>query len=464
MAARGERRAAPVAGAVLPALIAIVLACSATAGAAHNRCGPGGGAAAHTAQRVGAGVCCGLLRLRGGAPDVGNGEQALVESRRTSKGLRLMETTNKIRALRGKRVGGTLIETAATVVPGVTALLPNTLTDLQHKRKLNQLNAEEAEVLNLIEYQERTAAGRPRAGQTHVPSDAAAVATELTAVERELHSLRSTMPDAAEPEVVSDEEARSRASAAAAERRKAAAALVRKRGLLLEVQQDLQLISRYAAVQEEERDEDGKLVFQRFNHSMWLDALDDERLDDVDAWQLGLHDLPTSRYTSGWDKKKMGSTLSLDSKRRVVRGPYPPKDALMGSVRTLKPLPSSGVHYFEIVLRCDGVARGGSLGGGNYIGLVDGNVTDFEGCWELNTEPDKHRTKEEIEWGSSSIDAQDEDPLLPWTIPKAPKKRDGSGGVMAAKIRRREQRSRRLHFMALHDSCARPQVRLNPEL
>jgi hypothetical protein len=46
----------------------------------------------------------------------------------------------------------------------------------------------------------------------------------------------------------------------------------------------------------------GQVVYQIKNQSLWLDALDDARLDDVDAWHLGLHDGPTSRYTSGWDK------------------------------------------------------------------------------------------------------------------------------------------------------------------
>ena len=94
---------------------------------------------------------------------------------------------------------------------------------------------------------------------------------------------------------------------------------------------------------------------------------------------------------------------------------------------------------------------------------VDGNVTNWDACWELNTDAGERRSSKEaeLEWGSSSLQvesADDEgDLLLPWTISKSPRGQDGKGGVAAARRRRRAQRSRRLHIMALHDACARRQ-------
>jgi len=387
-------------------------------------------------------VVRGGLRLRGGSPD----DRTLVESRRLKKGLTAMDTTNKIRASKGKRVGETLVEAAAAIVPGITELMPNTLTELRQKKKRRQLTAEEADVANVLAHQQHKDVGRPRARKGRGALDGTTVASELCAVERELGALRQSMEDAPDPDATEKQHSR------------ALGKLERKQELLLDVQRDLHLASRYAAVKDEERDEEGALMYQISNHSMWLDALDDARLDDVDQWHLGLHDGPTSRYTSAWDKKNMGDTLSLESKRRVLRGPYPPRDSLMGSARALKPLPSSGVHYFEVIMRIDGGTWGSSLGGGNYIGLVDGNVTNWDACWELNTASEDERTKPEIEWGSTTSESLDEegDMLLPWTISKSAKGQDGKGGVVAAQKKRKEQRSRRNHIMALHDSCCRP--------
>ena len=105
--------------------------------------------------------CCGVvgLRLRGGAPgDSGvlNVEaSAAVAPARPRKNQRSMEVVSKNRAKRGKVVGETLVEQAASVVPGITDLLPSTLTELRRKQKLNQMGAEDAEVLNLLAQQER---------------------------------------------------------------------------------------------------------------------------------------------------------------------------------------------------------------------------------------------------------------------------------------------------------------------
>jgi hypothetical protein len=93
----------------------------------------------------------------------------------------------------------------------------------------------------------------------------------------------------------------------------------------------------------------------------------------------------------------------------------------------------------QIVLRTspygDGPATGRSLGGGNYVGLVDGNVTDFDGCWELEGHlPALPAHPDDSESGLSG----DADPLL-----------------VAAAARRRRRRlavDRRQHMMALHDA------------
>jgi len=39
------------------------------------------------------------------------------------------------------------------------------------------------------------------------------------------------------------------------------------------------------------------------------------------------------------------------------------EDTYMLQVRALKPLPPSGVHYLQVVMRCDGGTKGSSLGG-----------------------------------------------------------------------------------------------------
>ena len=126
--------------------------------------------------------------------------------------------------------------------------------------------------------------------------------------------------------------------------------------------------------------------------SRWLDVLDDANLDDVDRWELGLHDGETSRYTSAWSSTCKGRTLHCESKRtvshpisgegsqlapegccgggecereegrgitqsrdvrlrcgaQVCRNACPPADRFMGSVRAEAPRPRTGVHYFEV--------------------------------------------------------------------------------------------------------------------
>ena len=402
----------------------------------------------HLPQELGAVLHHGL-RLRGGARE--DETQALTESER---GRRTVRVVNKVRAAKPRHAGEKLVEAASAVVPGLADLMPSTMTELQRKKKRNQLSAEEADVANILAHMDKKEVGRPRTLKGKSDTDGSTVEHELAAVEQELRDLRHS-----QQETPDDMDGM-------AQQGKMMAKLEKKRELLVGLQRDLQLKSRYGAVKEEVRDEKGQLVYSVANHSMWLDALEDDRLDDVDRWHLGLYDGPTSRYTSAWDKRNMGETLLLESKRRVLRGPHPPKDALMGSARTILPLPPSGVHYFEVVMRGGngGGEEGGSLGGGNYVGLVDGNVTNWDGCWELNISPPKTRSQADEEWVSSSslpeaADAPEEegDLVLPWTISKSPRGEDGTGGVAAARKRRREQRSRRLHIMALHDACARRQ-------
>ena len=408
--------------------------------------------------------CCGVvgLRLRGGAPgDSGvlNVEaSAAVAPARPRKNQRSMEVVSKNRAKRGKVVGETLVEQAASVVPGITDLLPSTLTELRRKQKLNQMGAEDAEVLNLLAQQERggswqAAKMRPRKrkGGALATANATTIETATKAVEREMHSLRR-------------EAENDRVRGSKQDHAKILAKLEYKHGLLLGLARDLELKKRYAAVHKKIRNDAGSVVCVIKNHSVWLDAVDEGRLDDVDEWHLGLCEVPSSRFVSAWDKHNLGRTLRQESQRRVVRNDNLPKDRYMGSARTLLPLPQSGVHYFEVVIRADGGSLGSSLGGGNYIGLVDGNVTNWDGCWEFETTPSDCRTAEQDEWGSSSCSndiqdwlsgPQDQPLVLPWTLSHSPKKWDGSGGAEEARERRRAQRSRRLHIMAMHDACCR---------
>ena len=52
------------------------------------------------------------------------------------------------------------------------------------------------------------------------------------------------------------------------------------------------------------------------------------------------------------------------------------------TVRAEDPIPSSGEHYFEVVLTQPHVATGGQLDRGwNTVGLVAGNVSDWNGAW-----------------------------------------------------------------------------------
>ena len=39
-----------------------------------------------------------------------------------------------------------------------------------------------------------------------------------------------------------------------------------------------------------------------------------------------------------------------------------------------------------MTLHVEGKTDGDSLGGGCYVGLMDGNVTNFNGCWELESD------------------------------------------------------------------------------
>jgi len=45
----------------------------------------------------------------------------------------------------------------------------------------------------------------------------------------------------------------------------------------------------YVCIFTQEVDEEGTLVYEIKNQSMWLDALDDARLDDVDQWHVRFH-------------------------------------------------------------------------------------------------------------------------------------------------------------------------------
>mmetsp|Transcript_33722 Transcript_33722/g.75772 ORF Transcript_33722/g.75772 Transcript_33722/m.75772 type:complete len:714 (-) Transcript_33722:35-2176(-) len=157
-----------------------------------------------------------------------------------------------------------------------------------------------------------------------------------------------------------------------------------ERAMLLEqVQAELKNKQRYGKVKKVLKNDKGEVLAVIPKHSRWLDLIRDENLDDVARWELGFYDGETSRYTSEWDKKNMGRTLSLVNRRVVARDEHTANDANMGTVRAKKPIPPQGVHFFEVVAKIDGGADGESLGGGFYIGLVDGANQRWNGCWEL---------------------------------------------------------------------------------
>jgi hypothetical protein len=182
------------------------------------------------------------------------------------------------------------------------------------------------------------------------------------------------------------------------------------------IERELQLARRYAKKDAVLRGDDGEEFAVVKSHSPWVDLLETKHIDDVAQWELGLRNGSSlSRYATPWSAVCISQHLELESERRATHNENFKMDKYMGTVRARDPLPRSGVHYFEVIVTGEGRQAGESLGGGTYVGLVDGNVTDWDGCWEMEGH-------------------------LP---PEAP---------LVAGMR---EIDRRKHVMALHDACAR---------
>lgn len=139
------------------------------------------------------------LHLRGGKPD----DRLVVERPRVS-------TMITAKNVRGKSpMSETPIEAAAAIVPGITELLPNTLKELQRKKKLRQLSAEEADVYNVLAYEEHKHTGRPRARRVRTDLNATTIAGEIDAVESEMQALRQMIADGHEPTNIATESEKS---------------------------------------------------------------------------------------------------------------------------------------------------------------------------------------------------------------------------------------------------------------
>lgn len=184
------------------------------------------------------------------------------------------------------------------------------------------------------------------------------------------------------------------------------------------IEKELKLARRYSKKDAVFTDEEGEEYAVVKKHSPWVDMLDSKLMDDVAEWELGLREdkVGLSRYATPWSSVFKASTMDLESNRRVTHNERFRLDDFTGTARARDPLPRSGVHYFEILVTSHGGQRGDSLGGGAYVGLVDGNVTDWDGNWEMEGHLPPNA---ELVAGIRNID-------------------------------------RRKHIMALHDACCRP--------
>ncbi|KAJ1470171.1 hypothetical protein T484DRAFT_1848738 [Baffinella frigidus] len=219
-------------------------------------------------------------------------------------------------------------ESGSTVsVRMVAPLMPTTLARLEERRNKGTLSAMEADAMNLLVI-ERRIEKNPEERKLKRLYKGSAIGQEVDALEAELVAAREE--DAFEAELAQREretaaeeedermgEPAGHGAVAVPGEAERLTQIEEKVALLIRVREELRLEKRYAEVQDVVRAEDGSVLAIVSNHSRWLDAIDDERLDDVDNWELGLYDGNTSRYTTAWSKKHLGTYLERTNRRAL---------------------------------------------------------------------------------------------------------------------------------------------------